>query len=153
MSDGSNWRLRSWSPPGKRHHSESDVADGIDETVVPHHSREVEDGNGPRPRERASQHGATDRHILADRRDAHGREGFAAALVWRHAGWSARRECADLQLGTRSGRRSEEHTSELQSRENLVCRLLLEKKKREARARADWRQGRYPVVNRCVEER
>src|SRR5690606_41319087 len=28
----------------------------------------------------------------------------------------------------RSERRSEEHTSELQSRENLVCRLLLEKK-------------------------
>src|SRR5436309_14659827 len=28
-------------------------------------------------------------------------------------------------------RRSEEHTSELQSRENLVCRLLLEKKKKE----------------------
>src|SRR5690606_41311058 len=27
--------------------------------------------------------------------------------------------------------RSEEHTSELQSRENLVCRLLLEKKKRD----------------------
>src|SRR5436309_15702126 len=36
--------------------------------------------------------------------------------------------------GVRRGRtppyfRSEEHTSELQSRENLVCRLLLEKKK------------------------
>src|SRR5690606_40971477 len=29
----------------------------------------------------------------------------------------------------RSRARSEEHTSELQSRENLVCRLLLEKKK------------------------
>src|SRR5690606_41952283 len=28
-----------------------------------------------------------------------------------------------------AGKRSEEHTSELQSRENLVCRLLLEKKK------------------------
>src|SRR5256886_3910636 len=28
------------------------------------------------------------------------------------------------------GRRSEEHTSELQSQSNLVCRLLLEKKKR-----------------------
>src|SRR5690606_39577627 len=27
-----------------------------------------------------------------------------------------------------AGHRSEEHTSELQSRENLVCRLLLEKK-------------------------
>src|SRR5690606_40237361 len=32
-------------------------------------------------------------------------------------------------LGRTSRRRSEEHTSELQSRENLVCRLLLEKKK------------------------
>src|SRR6266511_4779782 len=29
-----------------------------------------------------------------------------------------------------TARRSEEHTSELQSRENLVCRLLLEKKKK-----------------------
>src|SRR2546430_1507500 len=29
----------------------------------------------------------------------------------------------------RSGRRSEEHTSELQSQSNIVCRLLLEKKK------------------------
>src|SRR5690606_40761630 len=32
----------------------------------------------------------------------------------------------DFQIGKP---RSEEHTSELQSRENLVCRLLLEKKK------------------------
>src|SRR5690606_39500618 len=31
--------------------------------------------------------------------------------------------------GESAFRRSEEHTSELQSRENLVCRLLLEKKK------------------------
>src|SRR3712207_8007346 len=30
----------------------------------------------------------------------------------------------------RNGRRSEEHTSELQSRQYLVCRLLLEKKKK-----------------------
>src|SRR3712207_7803268 len=30
----------------------------------------------------------------------------------------------------RPGRRSEEHTSELQSRQYLVCRLLLEKKKK-----------------------
>src|SRR5690606_41788562 len=34
------------------------------------------------------------------------------------------------QLPNRRARRSEEHTSELQSRENLVCRLLLEKKKK-----------------------
>src|SRR5690606_40005674 len=34
------------------------------------------------------------------------------------------------QLGIGGVHRSEEHTSELQSRENLVCRLLLEQKKR-----------------------
>src|SRR5690606_40974616 len=33
--------------------------------------------------------------------------------------------------GRTGDRRSEEHTSELQSRENLVCRLLLEKKNNE----------------------
>src|SRR5687768_17709636 len=33
-------------------------------------------------------------------------------------------------LGLTSGYRSEEHTSELQSRLHLVCRLLLEKKKK-----------------------
>src|SRR5258707_3757158 len=32
-------------------------------------------------------------------------------------------------LDIRAGMRSEEHTSELQSRQYLVCRLLLEKKK------------------------
>src|SRR3712207_7975645 len=32
-------------------------------------------------------------------------------------------------------RRSEEHTSELQSRQYLVCRLLLEKKKKQLHAR------------------
>src|SRR5690606_42099233 len=35
----------------------------------------------------------------------------------------------DHQVDTAQAPRSEEHTSELQSRENLVCRLLLEKKK------------------------
>src|SRR5690606_40904335 len=35
----------------------------------------------------------------------------------------------------RDRRRSEEHTSELQSRENLVCRLLLEKKKKKTTRR------------------
>src|SRR5690606_40278225 len=38
-------------------------------------------------------------------------------------------EWVDITSRVASGR-SEEHTSELQSRENLVCRLLLEKKKR-----------------------
>src|SRR5436305_4860652 len=50
----------------------------------------------------------------------------------RHAdagGARRRRRPADQgQTGRREHRRSEEHTSELQSRPHLVCRLLLEKK-------------------------
>src|SRR2546422_1963473 len=37
---------------------------------------------------------------------------------------------AAVRAGRRRGTRSEEHTSELQSRLHLVCRLLLEKKKK-----------------------
>src|SRR5436305_10368691 len=40
----------------------------------------------------------------------------------------ARLECREAVLGD-ADQRSEEHTSELQSRPHLVCRLLLEKKK------------------------
>src|SRR2546427_4726111 len=40
--------------------------------------------------------------------------------------------------------RSEEHTSELQSQSNLVCRLLLEKKKGERRLYAEKTHGYYP---------
>src|SRR2546426_7065449 len=47
---------------------------------------------------------------------------LAAGLLW-VAVWSA------VAWRRRSTRRSEEHTSELQSPCNLVCRLLLEKKK------------------------
>src|SRR2546430_7999919 len=41
-----------------------------------------------------------------------------------------RRRRAPLRLLTDLPNRSEEHTSELQSQSNLVCRLLLEKKKK-----------------------
>src|SRR5699024_8091450 len=56
------------------------------------------------------------------------------------AGWQAPEgytEGDDIVLETTLGRvlRSEEHTSELQSRFDLVCRLLLEKKKRTTRHR------------------
>src|SRR5436305_10320234 len=37
--------------------------------------------------------------------------------------------CVSAAASTDAGMRSEEHTSELQSRPHLVCRLLLEKKK------------------------
>src|SRR5207249_5740975 len=39
-------------------------------------------------------------------------------------------EVQELEVQLRLGERSEEHTSELQSRFDLVCRLLLEKKKK-----------------------
>src|SRR2546421_5841629 len=44
---------------------------------------------------------------------------------------------AGAQRGDMAGRapRSEEHTSELQSRSDLVCRLLLEKKKKKKKSR------------------
>src|SRR5690606_41411818 len=45
------------------------------------------------------------------------------AIQQKHAGRHG------ISLSCRRDYRSEEHTSELQSRENLVCRLLLEKKK------------------------
>src|SRR5256884_5160490 len=49
----------------------------------------------------------------------------------RWIGWSFRQQYARLKLVVNNSRflRSEEHTSELQSRLHLVCRLLLEKKK------------------------
>src|SRR5690606_40269706 len=43
---------------------------------------------------------------------------------------AASRRRVEEEGGTVLKARSEEHTSELQSRENLVCRLLLEKKKK-----------------------
>src|SRR5690606_39618606 len=60
-------------------------------------------------------------------------EGQAAAAMQRPTVDIA----VDLGVGDRAATylvgdlRSEEHTSELQSRENLVCRLLLEKKKKD----------------------
>src|SRR5436309_3725483 len=48
----------------------------------------------------------------------------------------ARKAVLPLGARGRTAFRSEEHTSELQSRENLVCRLLLEKKKKNVKKRA-----------------
>src|SRR5690606_39555456 len=66
---------------------------------------------------------ATAAHVFARdcaRRSDHG-------LIRRAAGRLARRSVG--RLARRAAGRSAEHTSELQSRGNLVCRLLLEKKK------------------------
>src|SRR5579883_2056429 len=56
--------------------------------------------------------------------DARERFGFERAA----RSWEEAAEASDVDLAVVA--RSEEHTSELQSRENLVCRLLLEKKKK-----------------------
>src|SRR2546422_4608334 len=50
-------------------------------------------------------------------------------LAWRMSAPCKRTRDADFPR-SRVGTRSEEHTSELQSRLHLVCRLLLEKKKK-----------------------
>src|SRR5690349_22674407 len=60
------------------------------------------------------------RSVDHDRRAARAPQRLGTALRAVHA-----RRLADA-----SGVRSEEHTSELQSRRDLVCRLLLEKKKK-----------------------
>src|SRR2546427_8596720 len=60
----------------------------------------------------------------------HSEADFFAACALRTMSRSARRIGAEM-MSNRSETlaRSEEHTSELQSQSNLVCRLLLEKKK------------------------
>src|SRR5947199_3763898 len=55
-----------------------------------------------------------------------------------HRGVPARdRHRPDLRRGLEQSRRSEEHTSELQSLRHLVCRLLLEKKKKKVTSKID----------------
>src|SRR2546430_7203581 len=56
------------------------------------------------------------RYLCGNRSSAH-----HASVLRRHA--------ASVGVQARLASRSEEHTSELQSQSNLVCRLLLEKKK------------------------
>src|SRR5947209_10102170 len=51
-------------------------------------------------------------------------------LLYRDLGQVAPWQCGSAPSHESRLRRSEEHTSELQSRQYLVCRLLLEKKKK-----------------------
>src|SRR2546421_7746674 len=66
----------------------------------------------------------------------------------RHCGWAARHPFGAMSDPSRS----EEHTSELQSRSDLVCRLLLEKKKEQIKEHNhlsfDLNAGDYTNANR-----
>src|SRR5690606_40703587 len=68
-------------------------------------------------------------NLQAIRRTFHPRQTFKPAeldpVTYQQRGRSFSTNLLDIrQLGAIRHRRSEEHTSELQSRENLVCRLL-----------------------------
>src|SRR2546430_7657306 len=70
---------------------------------------------------------------------------FLVLLRWKSKGFEpSNRVLAERAEPLRPAERSEEHTSELQSQSNLVCRLLLEKKKKSvkvARNRSGVRHG------------
>src|SRR5256886_12505589 len=66
--------------------------------------------------------------------------GVATAVKW----FPDRRGIASGIITAGYGMRSEEHTSELQSQSNLVCRLLLEKKKYTPRYSTTEPQGEAP---------
>src|SRR5690349_22055346 len=78
--------------------------------------------------------------LFRSRRFCRACQGRLLAWQGRRGGVLAARNAADDQdrqgrhgraVRAARDRRSEEHTSELQSRRDLVCRLLLEKKKKE----------------------
>src|SRR2546430_11513035 len=70
--------------------------------------------------------------VLSGRRGALGRLGVAVAITADELLGQTPRVVVRVLLRRRL-HRSEEHTSELQSQSNLVCRLLLEKKKKSSR--------------------
>src|SRR5207247_9344598 len=81
---------------------------------------------------------------IADGLEARSQE--IAAVETQDSGGTIRKTSGDMMLGAAQLRyfaemaekvRSEEHTSELQSRVDLVCRLLLEKKKKKKNRRSN----------------
>src|SRR5947208_10446987 len=69
-------------------------------------------------------------HHRADHRDLHSFPTRRSSdLYLANTGAAARAEVVESAGGCGKSQRSEEHTSELQSPDHLVCRLLLEKKK------------------------
>src|SRR4051812_49684444 len=127
-----------WTPATRRRHSRehlryaSDVSDEEWALLEPHLPAPCLTG-----RPRAADEGDRERDLLRApirlRLAALARQLPAAADGLRLVPAAARRL-----------RRSEEHTSELQSHVNIVCRLLLEKKNSRGHARKSTRQGPAP---------
>src|SRR2546422_4797967 len=101
---------------------------------------EVHPHAGPDQR-RAPQ--AADRRILAQlhRRRRRGDARLRRGAVLRRG--VAHRELPPGPRAEMTIFRSEEHTSELQSRLHIVCRLLLEKKKKEHKSQPAWTRLRF----------
>src|SRR5690606_41204926 len=72
---------------------------------------------------------ALEQRRLPGRREEHMERGQPARIGLGDEGGGQRLASGGIAREQPRALRSEEHTSELQSRENLVCRLLLEKKK------------------------
>src|SRR5439155_9020799 len=84
----------------------------------------------PRLRRRAARSGAAERlELVGQRLPLVSPSPLLLALLGDHLARRPRDEVLVRELRLEPGERSEEHTSELQSRGHLVCRLLLEKKK------------------------
>src|SRR2546430_9428121 len=64
--------------------------------------------------------------------------------------WGPASSSSDLSWLRIRRSRSEEHTSELQSQSNLVCRLLLEKKKKTCGIAQDSAHVRHPVLTHAL---
>src|SRR2546427_4055300 len=82
----------------------------------------------------------------------------ALPILWRHEARRVLRRGDGMLLRETRGApeatsgalsRSEEHTSELQSQSNLVCRLLLEKKKKQPRRKRTLLRQLRTARNRC----
>src|SRR3712207_9000545 len=78
---------------------------------------------------RSSAYAKAEKEFLADRKAASDIEEMGAGAL-RNAVIDGDVVNGSVMAGQIAGLRSEEHTSELQSRQYLVCRLLLEKKKK-----------------------
>src|SRR5260370_15731994 len=88
----------------------------------------------------------------AHSRDPLAHAGYGSSYVSARASASSAgtRRAGRSRAGTRKPDRSEEHTSELQSHLNLVCRLLLEKKKHALRVHANLNRNPLRLLNKVT---